>query len=111
MAFTAAHLGPVAYPVWGVVQVIGCYLVVLAVLVVGGIWGFRIGDGGSRGGGGSKRPRRREPPPPPPAPPPSGPGLRGDWASWEDEMQSAGQSLPGAPPDASQRQRDRARPG
>jgi hypothetical protein len=69
--------GPVVYA-GNLLVIVAGYLIILAILVVFGIWGFRLGSQGSGGhppGGGPKRPE--------PVPPPSGGrGLDGDhWPS------------------------------
>jgi hypothetical protein len=84
MTIAARHLVPVFPAVPSLLLMIGSFVVTLVVLVVGGIWGFRLGDGGGRGGGGSKRPPRREPPPPP-----GGLELPDDFAAWEAELRAA----------------------
>jgi hypothetical protein len=68
----------------GLYWAIASYGVILLVLVVGGIWGFRLGDGGGRGGG-SGRARR-----PDPTPPSGGRELPGDFAAWESQLAAAG---------------------
>ena len=65
--------GPVVYAGHPLVIVSG-YLTTLAILVVFGIWGLRLGSRGSGGNPPGGGPRRPEPIPPPPG----GRGLDGD---------------------------------
>jgi hypothetical protein len=73
----------------GLYWALASYALIPVVLIVGGIWGFRIGDGGGRGDGGSKRPPRREPPPSP-----GGPELPADFATWEAQLRAASAKTP-----------------
>ena len=87
----------VAFPLFAVIG----YLAGLIVLIVGGIWGFRIGSGGDGGnGGGSKRPGVSPAPPSGGREPtgrdpadrnladgePGGRDLAGDFAAWEKQF-------------------------
>jgi len=86
MHLAAPQLVNVSVAGTGMYWAIASYGLVLFVLVVGGIWGFRLGDGGGRGGGGSKRPPRREP-----TPPPDGHERPADFAAWESQLRAAGE--------------------
>ncbi len=82
VAFLPAALGPAVIPTGGYLYlaVIG-NLLGIVVLVVFGIWGFRIGSGGRDGGGGGGSKRRGVGPPPPSG----GRELADDFAAWEQE--------------------------
>jgi hypothetical protein len=70
------------------------YFLGLVVLVVFGIWGFRIGSGrhgGGNGGGGSKRPYVQHPPPP------GGQQLTDDFEAWEKQFQDSEHEPTGTP--------------
>jgi hypothetical protein len=63
------------------------YLASLVVLVVFGIWGFRLGSGRfdeGNGGGGSRGPDLGSPPPA------GGRELTDDFAAWEEQLRAAG---------------------
>jgi len=84
----------------GLYWAIASYGLVLLVVVVGGIWGFRLGDDVGRGGGGSKRPPRREP-----TPPPGGHERPADFAAWESQLRAAGdKAADGGQDEAAQRE-------
>jgi hypothetical protein len=73
----------------------------LLVLVVGGIWGFRLGgQGPGGGGGGTKRPPRHQPTPP------GGRHLRADFAAWEYQLRDAGEREPAGGPDDAEHRED-----
>jgi hypothetical protein len=74
----------------------------LVVLVVGGVWGFRLGgQGGRDGGGGTKRPPRRQPTPP------GGRQLGADFVAWEDQLRATGKRGPADRPDDAEHREDR----
>ena len=97
--------GPVVYAGNLLVIVLG-YLIILAILVVFGIWGFRLGSKGSGGhppGGGPKRPE--------PVPPPSG-GRELDGERMPSDLDlSRGFEIPGAQEPAPEPERELVAPG
>jgi hypothetical protein len=101
MTIATPQLGLVLQSAPGLLVVIASYGIVLVVLVVGGVWGFRLGrEGSGGGGGGSKRPPRRQPTPP------GGRHREPDFAAWEDQLQSGGEHGPAGGPDDAEHRED-----
>jgi len=82
--------------------ILGAYLAPIVILVVFGIWGFRLGSknsgGNSGGGGGPKGPE--------PTPPPSGGGKSGDWRVLQSLTIGGFLDLPGQGEQAQERERE-----
>jgi hypothetical protein len=101
MTIATPQLGMVLQAAPGLLVVIASFGIVLIVLVVGGIWGFRLGrEGSGGGGGGSGRPPRREPTPP------GGRHLEPDFAAWEDQLRASGEQWPAGRPDDAEHRED-----
>lgn len=93
--------GPLLVPA-NLLIILAAYLAPLVVLVVFGIWGFRLGSrdsgGNSGGGGGPKEPE--------PTPPPSGGGKSGDKPVLQSLTMGSFLELPGEQEQAHERERE-----
>jgi hypothetical protein len=92
--------GPLLIPA-SLPVVLAAYLIPLVILVVFGIWGFRLGSkhsGGSSGGGGPKRPE--------PTPTPPGGGKSGDKPVLESLTVGSLLELPGQDEQAREREHE-----